>query len=149
MKLNKKRTAALAALACLAIAGGAAYTDSDNTTALTDGYNVAGYGSVDVTGGVTVVELSYNLTTADPASVETVNFVTSGNTTNASGYVGFNGAGTLGAACAGTLDSTSSDTWYGDTIYSDCGLPGGTDELVSDITSTDIAVAPTTPPTTS
>ena len=147
MKLNKKRTAALAALACLVIAGGAAYTDADNTTAVTDGYNVAGYGSVDVTGGVTIVELSYNLTGDDPAAVSSVNFVTSGNTTNASGYIGFNSTSTLGAACSGTLDS-SGDAWNGDTVYSQCPLPGGSTELVSDINSTDIAVAPTTPPTT-
>jgi len=137
VKFNKKRVAVLAAVAGLAVAGGAAFTDSNTYTAVQgNGYDTAGYGALDVS-GATLVSLDYTLDGNDPPSVTAVTFVVQGDTANASGYIGFNGTGTLGASCTGTYASPN-------TTYSDCDLPDSdTPVLVSTIDSTDIAVAPT------
>ncbi|MGH9105589.1 MAG: hypothetical protein ACRDZX_07075 [Acidimicrobiales bacterium] len=137
MKLNRKRLAVLTAVAALAAAGGAAYTTSNLNGALVDGYQVAGYGALTVS-GATLVSLDYTLDGNDPPSVTALTFVTSGDTHNAAGYIGFNGTSTLGASCTGTYSSGTSTT-----TYSSCALPGATAELVTAITSTDIVVAPT------
>ena len=137
MRFNKKGLAAVIALTGLAIAGGAAFTGSNTTTALTSGYQVAGYGSVDVS-GATLVSLNYTLNGTDPTSVTAVTFVTAGDTSKALGYVGFNGTGNVGSSCTGTFSSPN-------TTYSNCPLPGGTGEPVSAINSTDLTVAPSFP----
>jgi hypothetical protein len=137
VRFNKKGLAVVIAVTGLAIAGGAAFTDNNNNTALVNGYQTTGYGQLDVS-GATLVSLDYTLDGNDPTSVTAVTFVTAGNTSEAAGYVGFNKGGVLGAACTGTYSSGTTDT-----TYSDCGLPGGTAELVSAITSTDLTVAPT------
>ena len=137
MRFNKKGLAVVIAVTGLAIAGGAAFTNSNNNTALTNGYQVTGYGQLSVSGAV-LVSLDYTLDGSDPTSVTAVTFVTEGNTSEAAGYVGFNQTGVLGASCTGTYSSSTTDT-----TYSDCGLPGGSAELVSAITSTDLTVAPT------
>jgi hypothetical protein len=136
VRFNKKGLAVVIAVTGLAIAGGAAFTaNNDTTTNLISGYQVTGYGQLSVS-GATLVSIDYTLDGKDPTSVTAVTFVTAGNTSNAAGYVGFNNGGVMGAACTGTPSG-------GDTTYSDCGLPNGTAELVSAITSTDLTVAPT------
>ncbi|MGP8205303.1 MAG: hypothetical protein ACLQVK_04460 [Acidimicrobiales bacterium] len=137
MRFNKKGLAAVIALTGLAIAGGAAFTAGNDPTALqNNGYEVAGYGKLTVT-GATLVSLNYTLDGNDPTSVTAVTFVTAGDTSEAQGYVGFNGTGTVGAACTGHYDS---DTTY--TTYLSCALPTPGTELVQDISSTDLTVAP-------
>jgi hypothetical protein len=136
VRFNKKGLAAVIALTGLAIAGGAAFTTSNDSTALTSGYQVAGYGQVTVS-GATLISLNYRLDGQDPTSVTAVTFVTAGDTSQALGYVGFNGTGAVGAACTGTYSSSTTDT-----TYTNCLLPGGANEPVSDINSTDLTVAP-------
>jgi hypothetical protein len=138
MKLNKKRLGVVGALAVIVIAGGAAFTTSNTYTAIKgNGYDTAGYGALTVS-GATLVSIDYTLDGNDPPSVTAVTFVTSGDTHDAAGYIGFNGTGREGAACPGTYDSGT-----GDTTYTNCGLPGPGAEPVSAITSTDLTVAPT------
>ncbi len=137
MRFHKKGVAVVVAVTGLAIAGGAAFTTNNTNTALTNGYQVTGYGQLSVS-GATLVSLDYTLDGNDPTSVTAVTFVTQGNTSNAAGYIGFNGTGVLGAACSGTYSAGTTDT-----TYTSCGLPGGTAELVTSITSTDLTVAPT------
>lgn len=137
MRFTKKGLAVVIAVTGLAIAGGAAFTNTNDNTELINGYQVTGYGQLSVS-GATLVSLDYTLDGKDPTSVTAVTFVTAGNTSAAAGYVGFNGTGTLGAACSGTYSSSTTDT-----TYSDCGLPGDAAEVVTAITSTDLTVAPT------
>lgn len=147
MRFNRKRVAVLATVAGLAIAGGAAYTTSTDTSALTnpgnDGLSLAGYGTVTVTGG-SVIGINYTIDTQDPPDVTAVTFVALGDTTNASGYVGFNGSTgptTMDTCAAGT---SGSGTYAGDTVYS-CSVTGyagpSGSEPVASINSTDIALA--------
>ncbi len=135
MRFNKKGLAVVIAVTGLALAGGAAFTQTNDNAALTNGYQITGYGSLTVS-GATLVSLDYTLDGNDPTKVTAVTFVTAGDTHEAAGYVGFNGTSVLGAACTGTYASP-------DTTYSSCGLPGGTAELVSAINSTDLTIAPT------
>ncbi len=133
MRFNKKGLAVVIAVTGLAVAGGAAFTNSNITSALTNGYQVTGYGSLAVS-GATLVSIDYSLDGSDPTNVTAVTFVTVGDTSAAKGYVGFNGTGSLGAACTGVYASPN-------TTYT-CTVPGGA-EPVSVITSTDLTVAPT------
>jgi hypothetical protein len=103
-----------------------------------------------VSGGGTLVAVQYNLTGADPAKVESVTFVMSGNTTGDEGYVGFGGTGNLGTACDPLFDDpggTPANPYPADTTYNNCPLPGGNDIVVGSATlaSLDLAVIPAAP----
>jgi hypothetical protein len=162
MRFNKKRLAGVAALAALLIAGSAAYTNTLGTVGDSSN-NVAGYGTVSVSGTTAVTSIVYATTQTDPPYVTSVTFVASDGpnpliTADDYGWLGFNGTGenslsTLSAAvppvvgAAGSFAVTSNaliscgtgtEAAGADTFV--CTLPAGSAMLVSAITATDLAV---------
>jgi hypothetical protein len=81
----------------------------------------------------TVLSINYT-TVGNPPAVSSVNFATRGNTSNAYGYVSFNGDVSQGAACTGVYSA-------GSTVYSSCALPGGHTEPLSELANVDVTVA--------
>jgi hypothetical protein len=130
VRRNKRTLIAAIGVGALVLAGSAAFTNSivDSTSA----YAPAAYGSVHAS-GATVTSISYTLDGNDPPNITAVTFTTEGDTSDSTAQIGFNGSSTMHVEdCSGTYASPS-------TTY-DCTL--NTTEPLSDITTTDIAVAP-------
>jgi hypothetical protein len=134
VRKNKRTLVAAIGVGALVLAGSSAFTNS-----LVDGTPTnapVAYGTVHAS-GATVTSVTYTLDGNDPSSATAITFVTTGDTHGSTAEVGFNGTGTMDSLdCSGTY--TTGTPGY--TTYTSCPLT--TPELVSDITTTDIVVAP-------
>jgi hypothetical protein len=134
VRKNKRALIAAIGVGALVLAGSSAFTNTLTDSTPTNA--PAAYGTIHAS-GASVTSVTYTLDGNDPSSVIDVTFVTSGDTSGSTAQVGFNGTGIMDSvACAGVYATGSP----GATTYTSC--PMTTPELVSDITTTDIVVAP-------
>jgi len=139
----RKRTLGVVLLAGLAISGSGAFTAANNMDAVADaGENVAGYGSATVT-GATVTDISYDLDDTDPALLDAVIFVATGDLTSKVATMvlrstsGIIGDYSCSAAASGGVTLLGTELTPGDTVFT-CAAA---DVAVASVTATGLTVS--------